>query len=73
MFSAGALCCRTKTMCSKEVFDMTINLPIEIAKAVMDYKDPVKEIKDIKKAIEDILDMVLPLCSQMEHEGNVLT
>mmetsp|Transcript_10517 Transcript_10517/g.12000 ORF Transcript_10517/g.12000 Transcript_10517/m.12000 type:complete len:246 (-) Transcript_10517:122-859(-) len=52
MFSAGALCCRTKTMCSKEVFDMTINLPIEIAKAVMDYKDPVKEIRTLKRPLK---------------------
>jgi len=66
MVSAGALCCNTKKECRKEIFDLTIDLPIQIAKAAtIDSSSPSRMIADIKQAVEDLLDLVLPMCSKL--------
>ena len=61
----GALCCRSKDVCTKEVLDLSLGLPLEIAAAFLAGGNVSKIEKDAIKAIEDVLGFVMPLCSAL--------
>ncbi|GBG33758.1 Hypothetical Protein FCC1311_099812 [Hondaea fermentalgiana] len=58
----GPLCCSSDEVCHSELYNLTVNLPMHIAQAVLDGKSIRKEIKDIKVIVDDILGYELPLC-----------
>lgn len=60
--TGGPLCCKNRGLCHSELYNLTVNLPMHIAQAVMDGRDITKEIQDMKQVVEDVLGYELPMC-----------
>jgi hypothetical protein len=63
--NGGALCCRSKDVCTKEILDLSLGLPLEIAAAFLAGGNVTKIEEDAIKAIEDALGFVMPICSEL--------
>jgi len=61
----GPLCCKTEQDCKTEEIGVALKLPLHIAKAVIDGKNPLKEFEDLKQIVEDIIGYSLPLCHKV--------
>jgi len=57
----GAVCCATESVC-KKLKHAGLNLPLSIAKAVLDGMSPEKELEDMKSLMESLLGFRLPNC-----------
>ncbi|CAK9038197.1 Uncharacterized protein SCF082_LOCUS22510 [Durusdinium trenchii] len=62
--SAGAICCKDKNVCTQKIVDLAVKIPWDIARAVMDQANPIKELKDLKKIIHDAAQAVFPECEK---------
>ena len=52
-------------MCTKEILDLSLGLPLEIAAAFLAGGNVTKIEEDAIKAIEDALGFVMPICSEL--------
>jgi len=51
--SAGALCCRDQSVCTSDVVDLALRIPLDIAHAVADEKNPMALLHDLKQLVQD--------------------
>mmetsp|Transcript_1275 Transcript_1275/g.1626 ORF Transcript_1275/g.1626 Transcript_1275/m.1626 type:complete len:249 (-) Transcript_1275:232-978(-) len=63
--SEGALCCKTKEVCTKLITQESFKLASDLAKTIIDANnDPKKLPADIEKMLGDASELLLPACSK---------
>jgi len=63
--SAGVLCCNNKETCTKDLVDITVKLPYDIAHAVKDESNPTKLIQDLQRIFKDVKELAFKDCNAL--------